>query len=94
MCSSFEIPSKNIKWQMKFIEKSTSKCENVFMNLEGKKQQQPETSNVQTCHGFRLVFQITFIYHSMQEMTIDLTNQQSMLWDCVITFCSPRTFPL
>jgi hypothetical protein len=93
MCASFEIPSKNIKWQMKFIEKSTSNCEHVFMNLEGKKQQQPETSNVQS-HGSRLVFQITFIYHSVQEMTRDLINQQSMLWDCVVTFCSPRTFPL
>jgi hypothetical protein len=35
---------------MKFIEKFTSNCEHVFMNLKGEKQQQPETSNVQR-HG-------------------------------------------
>jgi hypothetical protein len=64
LCPSFKIPSKDIKWQMKFIEKSTSNCEHVFMNLKGKKQQQPQTSNVQS-HGSRLVFQITFIYHSV-----------------------------
>jgi hypothetical protein len=91
--SPFKIPSKDIKWQMKFIEKSTSNCEHVFMNLKGKNQQQPETSNVQS-HGSRLVFQITFIYHLMQEMTRNLINQQSMLWDYVVTFSSPRTFPL
>jgi len=59
---------------MKFIEKSTSNCEHVFMNLEGIKQQQPETSNVQS-HGSRLVFQIKFIYHSGQERAKDLINQ-------------------
>jgi hypothetical protein len=48
------------------------------MNLKGKKQQQPETSNVQS-RGSRLVVQITFIYHLMQEMTRNLINQQSML---------------
>jgi len=83
--SSFEIPSKDITLQMKFIEKSTSNCEHVFMNLEGQKQQQPETSNMQS-PGSRLVFQITFIYHLMQEMTRNLINQQSMLSDYVVTF--------
>jgi hypothetical protein len=78
---------------MKFIEKSTSNCEHVFMNLKGEKQQQLETSNVQS-RGSRLVFQITFIYHLMQEMIRNLINQQSMLWDYVMTFFSPRTFPL
>ncbi len=93
LCPSFKIPSKDIKWQMKFIEKSTSNCEDVFMNLKGKKQQQPETSNVQS-YGSRLVFQITFISHLMQKMTRNLINRQFMLWDFVVTFSSPRTFPL
>jgi hypothetical protein len=59
-------------------------------NPKGKRQQQLETSNAQS-HGSRSVFQIVLIYHYITEGSF---GQQFVLWDYVVTFCSPGTSPL
>jgi hypothetical protein len=46
-------------------------------NLQGKRQQQLETSNARS-HGSRSVFQIILIYHYMTEGSF---GQQFVLWD-------------
>jgi hypothetical protein len=67
LCASFETTSDEVKWQTTFIEKSTSDYELVAINPK-RKTQQPQTSTTQS-HGSKLVFQIIFIYHLVQEMT-------------------------